>query len=79
MGKINTEKIEAWSINSLERLLDKSKYIKYEINSNDKTLSWDGNLYLYNNEELKKEQLIARISIQVKGHGVEKEDKLNKE
>lgn len=33
MGKINTEKIEAWSINSLERLLDKSKYIKYEINS----------------------------------------------
>lgn len=79
MGKINTEKIEAWSINSLERLLDKSKYIKYEISSNDKTLSWDGNLYLYNNEELKKEQLIARISIQVKGHGVEKEDKLNKE
>lgn len=54
MGKINPEKIEEWSIDGLKGLLKKSEYIKSEINSNDKTPSWDGNLYLYSNKELKK-------------------------
>ena len=50
MGKINPEKIEEWSIDGLKGLLKKSEYIKSEINSNDKTPSWDGNLYLYSNK-----------------------------
>lgn len=79
MGKINPEKIEEWSIDGLKGLLKKSEYIKSEINSNDKTPSWDGNLYLYSNKELKKEQLIAKVPIQVKGHEVNKEKDLNKE
>lgn len=79
MGKINPEKIEEWSIDGLKGLLKKSEYIKSEINSNDKTPSWDGNLYLYSNKELKKEQLIAKVPIQIKGHEVNKEKDLNKE
>lgn len=79
MGKINPEKIEEWSIDGLKGLLKKSEYIKSEINSNDKTPSWDGNLYLYNNKKLKKEQLIAKVPIQVKGHEVNEEKDLNKE
>lgn len=73
MGKIPSNKIEDWSINNLRSILEKSEYIKTDIKSNDKTPSWDGEIYLYNSIEQKKENLEVRIPIQVKGKAVTRE------
>lgn len=73
MGQIPSNKIEDWSINNLRSVLEKSEYIKTDIKSNDKTPSWDGEIYLYNSVEQKKENLEIRIPIQVKGKEITKE------
>lgn len=64
---MNSNKIETGAIICLESLLWKCPHIDYSISRNDKGLSWDGFIYLYSDENQKKENLVCKCEIQVKG------------
>lgn len=64
---MNSNKIETGAIICLESLLWKCSHIDYSISRNDKGLSWDGFIYLYSNKNQKKENLVCKCEIQVKG------------
>lgn len=64
---MNSNKIETGAIICLESLLWKCSHIDHSISRNDKGLSWDGFIYLYSNKNQKKENLVCKCEIQVKG------------
>lgn len=63
----NNKRIEEAAINILKTALLKSPYLESYIDSNDKTPSWDGNVIVYTNEDGKKNNIMGRVPIQVKG------------
>lgn len=75
----NTQK-ERLSIRAIENLCDRAGNIEADIQSNDKTPSWDGSLFLYKKYEFeecsvasnKKENLLKKINIQLKSSQVKK-------
>jgi len=62
--------IEDLSVTELRRELDKNDYIKANLNTNDKTISWDGTIEVYNTatNNHRKDDLLCLIYVQVKGH-----------
>lgn len=75
----NSQQIEKIAINHLELALYKCGCIQTEFGSNDKTLSWDGVVYLYNSEiNNKKEDLIGKCEVQIKGRSIRKKEKRDK-
>lgn len=64
---MNSNKIETGAIICLESLLWECSHIDHSISRNDKGLSWDGFIYLYSNKNQKKENLVCKCEIQVKG------------
>ena len=64
---MSRDTIEYKAVTYLEMHLLNSKYIIPEINTNDKTLSWDGDVFLYSDEKHAKDSLVGRVPIQVKG------------
>lgn len=65
---MNKIQIEMRAIMFLEDILTRSQYIIPDIPKNDKTPSWDGNIFIYNQPGTKKKDLIGKIDVQVKGH-----------
>lgn len=72
MGKLITQQIETISISTINMVLCNFQNIIPSINCNDKEPSWDGNIYLYEDNSQKKSLLKGRIPIQVKGTEVKK-------
>lgn len=64
---MSSTKTEKKAINALENYLEDSDMIDSNIASNDKEMSWDGNLYVYSQEDMAKENYMCRIPVQVKG------------
>ena len=66
---MNKTVIELKAINALERELNRTNRIEPDINKNDKTPSWDGEIryYIKGCEYFSKENLINCVPIQVKG------------
>lgn len=64
MSNNNIEKIACTEV---ERILLNCKLLDPHINSDDKIPSWDGSVFLYSNEEQKKEQFVFDIPVQIKG------------
>lgn len=64
---MNSNKIEARAIHYLEDLLLDCVHIDSNISKNDKGLSWDGFIFLFSDEEHKKENFVCKCEIQVKG------------
>ncbi len=65
-----TDQIEEISIDALKAMIRKTgkKKITTEFSQNDKTPSWDGFLYIYNQENTtKKEHISSRLPVQIKG------------
>lgn len=62
---------EILSVHAIQRMCIGSKILDSDINYNDKTISWDGDIYLYNDSKLKKENLLKPIRVQLKSTGVE--------
>lgn len=60
---MDTEKI---AIAAVMRYVAQCNYLSPYLNSGDKEPSWDGNIYIYENELLKKDS-IKRIPVQIKG------------
>ena len=65
--------IEIIATSSIEKLISRNSYLKPAINNNDKIPVWDGDVIVYGTKDLnkKKENLIGRVPVQVKGHKVE--------
>ena len=60
-------RIEELGVTALKAALLRCPILQPFINSNDKTPSWDGAVFVYQNESLKKEVLHGRVPVQAKG------------
>lgn len=65
--KMNSNRIESLAVNAVEDYFTKIERINPMISFADKEPSWDGFLYLYPDDSMKKETMIGRIPVQVKG------------
>lgn len=65
--KMNSNRIESLAVNAVEDFFAKIKRINPTIPVGDKEPSWDGFLYLYSDDSMKKETMIGRIPVQLKG------------
>jgi hypothetical protein len=59
--------IETISINAVRNSIVTSDFLDQSIADNDKEPSWDGFVYIYSDKIKKKDKLIGRMSVQVKG------------
>ena len=64
---MDKRRIEEKAITALKSILLQSPFLEPYIESNDKTPSWDGTVFVYHNEDHNKANLIARVPVQVKG------------
>ncbi len=64
---MNSIKIEKGAIEALKRIIRLHDEMDELLQSNDKGPSWDGDIILYSDKDLKNENIIYRIPTQVKG------------
>lgn len=69
---MNSIKIEKGAIGTLKQVIRSHDRMDEFLNSNDKEPSWDGNICIYKNSDLKAENIVYRIPTQVKGKKDEK-------
>lgn len=67
MARIGKKKIEAAARSAVEEVFQDCDRIDVEITTNDKTIAWDGYLYLYDSPEQTKNAYYGKIPVQVKG------------
>lgn len=67
MSGASTKRIEEAATTALKAALLRCPILESYIDSNDKTPSWDGTVFVYNSDNTKKENLLGRVPIQVKG------------
>ena len=67
MAKVDARKIEAAAVTAIRAMFSRAKRIDVHIEVNDKTPCVDGDLQIYNTEEMAKENLKGIIKIQIKG------------
>lgn len=63
---MSTTRTEVLGITMLVQDLYKSEFLEPYLDKNDKTPSWDGNIFVYENESHKKDCLMGKIPVQVK-------------
>ncbi len=73
---MNSVKIENGAVLALESIIQESPYMTADIKSNDRGPSWDGSICLYKSDDLRVEDILCGIPIQVKGKN--KEEWLNR-
>lgn len=65
---MNTNKIERVAIRAVEEYIDKCPKLEPNISSNDKTPIWDGDIFIYKNEESHSvDSFLYRVPLQIKG------------
>ena len=64
---LNSVKIEKGAVEALKRAIRLHDRMNELLNEDDKGPSWDGDIYLYNNDDLKVEHIQYRIPTQIKG------------
>ena len=64
---MNSVKIEKGAVEELRRAIRLHDRMDELLNEDDKGPSWDGDIYLYNNNDLKAEHIQYRIPTQIKG------------
>lgn len=69
---MSTTKQEKAGIRLVEEFIDKSKLLNAELNKNEKGMSWDGFIELFDKESCDKKDLVDKIPTQVKTKTVTK-------
>lgn len=66
----STTKTETRALNAIERIIDEHETMSHQFNACDKEMSWDGYIWLFkeNNGSQTKDNLDARVPVQIKGH-----------
>lgn len=67
MGNISSKKTEQRAITKINELINKIESAESRIQSNDKSISWDGTIDFYNGNIDKKNNFQFSIDVQVKG------------
>ena len=67
MPNVNAKRIEEAATTALKAALLRCPILESYIDSNDKTPSWDGTVFVYKSEKTKKNNLAGRVPIQIKG------------
>ena len=67
MKNASTKRIEESAITVLKAALLRCPILESYIDSNDKTPSWDGTIFVYKSEKTKKDNLAGRVPVQIKG------------
>ena len=67
INKMNTQTIENLAVCSVTKAVEESSFFSTYINHNDKEMSWDGTIDVFNEEKGKKKNLRGRFPVQVKG------------
>lgn len=67
MSNVNTKRVEESATTALKAALLRCPILDSYIDSNDKTPSWDGTVFVYKSEKTKKDNLVGRVPIQIKG------------
>ncbi|MBQ7077954.1 MAG: hypothetical protein IJM91_07465 [Lachnospiraceae bacterium] len=67
MATSNSKRTEETATTALKSALLRCPILEAYIDSNDRTPSWDGTVFVYKNENHKKDNLLGRAPIQVKG------------
>lgn len=72
--------IEQLAISAIVSAISRSDYLKADIHSGDKKLSWDGDIEIYKKPSMNhvKEDFYARVPVQVKGKLLKKSKKMYK-
>ncbi|TKI46726.1 hypothetical protein [Bacillus mycoides] len=69
---MHSKKIEEIAVQSVKREILRCDLLSDEIPTNDKTPTWDGEIWVYNNTNQKKDTLYGKVPVQVKGKKVGK-------
>ena len=64
---MNKKDIETLAVNAVRDSIALCDYMEPYLNDNDKTPSWDGDIYIYTTPDRKKENLRGLIKSQIKG------------
>lgn len=64
---MNNNKIELTAVNRVEDAVISSNILEPYIDNNDKTPSWDGNIFVYESSDINKRNFKGKIPVQVKG------------
>ena len=64
---MNTIKVEQIAVDEVRGCFDDCDRILAGVQTNDKTIAWDGHLYLFNDSSCRKDSYYAKIPVQVKG------------
>lgn len=67
----DSDSIESLAVGPVRDAISRCPYAKEDIKTNDKSPSWDGDIYIYSKEGKKKEDLLGIIHSQVKGKEVD--------
>lgn len=60
---------EAKAVRAVQCALDRCDYLTHDIKENDRTMSWDGDIFVYTTKaKKKKSDLYGVVPVQVKGH-----------
>lgn len=70
--KYNTTQIEQWGVDAVANVLSQTDTLRRFIKENDKTPLWDGEIFIYNDNNWNNENLVGKVSVQVKGKVVAK-------
>lgn len=74
--KFNNNQIEDWATIAVKDCLSMTDTLRQFIKENDKTPSWDGEVLIYKSNRTKKEDIVGKITVQVKGQMT---DNINRE
>ena len=67
MATSNNKRIEETATTALKAVLLRCPILESFIDSNDKTPSWDGTVFVYKNGSFKKADMLGRAPVQIKG------------
>lgn len=67
MPSVNTKRIEESATTALKAALLRCPILESYIDSNDKTPSWDGTVFVYKSEKTKKKTLLVVFQSRLKG------------
>ena len=64
---MNPSKTEQRAITAIRAEIDKYPQLKHHLNENDKTISWDGDIFVFKTAEQTKKDFLGKVPVQLKG------------
>ena len=65
---MDRQAIEQTALHAVEDRVNLTKFLSSFLDSNDKTPTWDGSIYIFHSDKKTKDNLTGRLPAQIKGH-----------